>query len=164
MSSWQIELPFPFGSRPTFCAEPRERVFVSVTAPDPPGLSLPSPAFSTKIESPQAARAGERLRYIVELTNATPVAQRFTECPAYRHNIAGPFELGSGDQPGFIALERRLVLNCDGIGEIPPETRLFFEIIYEIPRDALAGTYVLAFRLDGPAYSIGVKTLFAMSR
>lgn len=164
MPSWRIELPFPSGSRPTFCADPRERVFVSVNAPDPLQPPPPPPAFSARIDAPQTARAGERLRYIVELTNATDVDQRFAECPAYVHNIAGPHELGSGDRPGFIAPERRHLLNCGGIGAIAPGATLSFEMIYDIPRDAFAGTYVLAFRLDGPAYSTGVKTLFAMSR
>jgi hypothetical protein len=133
-------------------------------APEEPQPFVPPPAFSAKIDAPQTARAGQRLRYLVELTNATAIGQRFAECPAYVHNIAGPFELGSGDRPGFIALERRQILSCGGIGEIAPGASLSFEMLYEIPSDALAGTYGLVFRLDGPAYSTGVKVTFAMSR
>src|SRR5206468_293540 len=75
----EIALPFPSGSRPTFCAEPQEQVFVSVMAPEEPQPFVPPPAFSAKIDAPPTARAGERLRYIVELTNATAVGQRFAE-------------------------------------------------------------------------------------
>ena len=164
MPSGQIELPFPSGSRPTFCAEPHERVLVSVMAPEEPQPFVPPPAFAAKIDAPQTARAGERLRYIVELTNTTAVGQRFAECPAYVHNIAGPFELGSGDRPGFIVPVRRQILNCGGIGEIAAGATLSFEMIYDIPRDALAGTYVLEFHLDGPAYSGHFKVMLRLAR
>jgi hypothetical protein len=164
MPAWQIVLPFPSSSRPTFCAEPRERVFVSVMAPEGPQPFVPPPAFSAKIDAPQTARAGERLRYVVELTNVTRVGQHFAECPAYTHNIAGPFELGSDDRPGFTLLVRRQILNCGGIGEIAPGATLLFEMMYDIPREALAGTYVLVFRLDGPEYSGGVKVMLRLAR
>jgi hypothetical protein len=151
-----IALPFAAGEL-SLCVDPPESVFVHTTAPEPPAPPRPEPIFEARIIAPSSARPGERLRYLVELTNRTTATQRFGECPAYVQNIAGPQELGSSDKTGFRYVERRQILNCAGLGDIAPGATMTFEMYFEIPTDALPGSYVLPWRLDGPLYSTGYK-------
>ena len=151
-----VDLAFA-SAQPTFCVDPAESVFVEVIAPPTPLSTHLEPIFDTKIVAPAEARRGEHMRYVVQLTNRTLSAQRFTECPVYVQNIAGPQELGSGDTRGFRYFEHRQILNCAGVGSVPAGETITFEMYFDIPMEIVTGTYVLPWRLDGPAYSTGYK-------
>lgn len=162
-SGW---LRLPFETAPiTLCTDPIERVFLRVDAPEPPAAYRPEPIFDARIiGGPGGVRAGDRIRYLVQLTNRTATTQRSVECPAYIQNIAGPQELGSSDRPGFRYVERRQILNCAGVGDITPGATLTFEMYFDVPADVLPGAYVLVWRLDGPVYSSGTKVIFGVER
>ena len=118
------------------------------------------PIFDATILAPPEVSRGEHMRYLVELRNRSLLPFRFTDCPAFVHNIAGPQGLGGGDAAGFRFIEHRQILNCAGVGAIAPGEQITFEMYFDIPTDVLAGTYVLPWRLDGPIYSTGYKVSF----
>ena len=150
-----------FGNAPpTFCIDPEEEIFVRSVAPEVQVSPRPEPIFEARILAPAEARAGEHMRYLVELTNRTDKVQSFADCPAYVQNIAGPQELGSGDAPGFRYVEHRQTLNCASVSIVAPARTVAFEMYFDIPIGILPGTYVLPWRLDGPIYSIGDKVVF----
>ena len=148
------------GAPPTLCIDPAESVFVEAIAQLTTASVYPEPISDATILAPPEVSRGEHMRYLVELRNRSLLPFRFTDCPAFVHNIAGPQGLGGGDAAGFRFIEHRQILNCAGVGAIAPGEQITFEMYFDIPTDVLAGTYVLPWRLDGPIYSTGYKVSF----
>lgn len=151
-----------FGGDPiSLCRDPLERVSVMVATIDQKP-AIPGHALDAMIASPPVGRAGERLRFLITLTNKSAERYVFAPCPAYVQTITGPTEAGA-DRPEHVAAADRRLLNCGVVPEMGAGVSVTFEMYVEIPSRTMPGHYVLTWQLDDPSYGAGTKTSFAVA-
>lgn len=87
---------------------------------------------------PPTARAGERLPFVVLLTNPSSTPVSLAPCPGYRVNFAGP---------GIFAFAApKFGLNCDSIESIAPGQTVAYDISVPVPT-RVAGRVTVAWSL-----------------
>ncbi len=109
-----------------------------------------APSTQTAIDAPAVARPGERLRFLITITDqpvvhstqfptdSTPAALVFSPCPTYHEELEG--------EPGTFHTYQ---LNCEQATTIEPYGSETFEMFIDVPVDAHPGPAVLIWSVDG---------------
>ena len=106
-------------------------------SPRGPGTIPPDiERLTVQLRLPPNARAGERMRLDVSLTNPSPTPVSLEPCPGYRVDINGPGESSA----------KELALNCDTIKTIGAGQTVSYEIWATMPNEA-SGTTTVAWSL-----------------
>jgi hypothetical protein len=111
-----------------------ERVSQPQAAPGTPGT------LRASVRLPATARLGATLRYVVILSNPTPVSVVLTPCPGYTEYLGNE---GGGAEHAF-------ALNCAARDEVPPQGDVAYEMKLEAPTELLSGPAKLAWHLNTP--------------
>jgi uncharacterized protein DUF4232 len=98
-----------------------------VQAPDPVYPTPPLAGATFKLELPASVKAGDQLRYVVDIANPTDADMALDPCPSY-------LEQGPGD-PGKTPLQ----LNCDAVHDVPAGETVRFAIQLPVPADTPTG-------------------------
>ena len=115
-----------------------------------PMLTAPPASLAARIDLPAVAIAGQKLRYVLTLTNLTTEIVTLDPCPSYLEWLGGhplPTPSPPQDWPsskpwapirlyGGLAKEAHL-LNCDGVSAIEPRASIAFEMRIALPADAI---------------------------
>ena len=108
------------------------------------------------IDAPTVAAAGMALHYLVTLTNVSDSPYSLRDCPSYIEWLGGRELQATPNAVNVKVPERRIyagfakeryMLNC-ALEAIAPHASVAFEIVLEVPRDAL-GPDTLRFELVG---------------
>jgi len=128
-------------------------VIPGVTPPEPP---VPAPS----IVAPAKVKAGDRLTYVVTLSNPTklPLDLR-KQCPNYEEELFADIENGSPPLGG----KHLYRLNCEAAGVLKPGAPMSFAMVFDVPADTAPGSYTLAFMIGyGNAMSRFAQTVIAI--
>ncbi len=111
-------------------------------------------AVQTSLDVGPAAHPGQRLRFVVTITNApsarhqaagtvlpTPSPLTFNPCPTYHDELEGV----SGTLHSYL-------LNCQQAETIPANGKESFEMFIDVPRGAAPGPAVLYWAVDGSPF------------
>jgi len=104
----------------------------------PPEPPVPAPA----IVAPTRVKAGEQLKYTVNLTNPTKLAIDLRQhCPNYEEELFADIVHGSPPLGG----KHFYALNCKPAGVLEPGKSMSFAMVLQVPADAAPGIYTLIF-------------------
>jgi hypothetical protein len=104
-------------------------------APPPPEPRVERFPLRATTHVPKRARAGETLRFLVELENTSSRPFRFPYCPVQEFGVMGGARLVS-------------VLNCHPAGEVGPGDRATFELQARLLPEAPSGRAEIYWRME----------------
>jgi hypothetical protein len=110
------------------------------TPTEPQQVWVENSALSITLKLPATVKPGTTLHYQVILTNASGAPFRFHECPSYTEDASRP---GS-------KLLANYQLNCGGIGWLPPDGSVTFDMQLEIPAGTAQGPGYLRWDMRSP--------------
>lgn len=144
------------------CDAPNTSSTLMAYAFQPQEPSTPAAQVTVRVAilAPATAQAGADLDYTVTITNPGSASAALDPCPIYDESIvaAGGFGLKRSD--------RRLLLNCDGIGRsLAPGARVTLAMRVPVPPDAPAGPAQLRWSLEanGPLAQDPVTAVAAIT-